>query len=237
MKDYLFASESDSNAKRAIVVLPDIWGQTDYSFLTLKQLTEKFQCPCYMLDYFYEITNKPSKFNPETDEATAVGLMNTMRGEDFNKIFSTAINDIKSAQPHLKDLIVIGFCFGGRLAYLSGLEKSVTKIISFYGAGAHTEDYFKGQTPIEALCSGRNADKQLSVLSYYGNQDSSIPLEDRSKTKAELKKAGINYLAQEYEAGHAYFQPGRPNYNEAAAIDSWQVLEKFINEDIGNESK
>lgn len=237
MKDYLIASETDSNAKRAIVVLPDIWGQTDYSFLTLKQLTEKFQCPCYMLDYFYEITNKPSKFNPETDEATAVGLMNTLRGEDFNKIFSTAISDIKSAQPNLKELIVIGFCFGGRLAYLSGLEKAVTKIVSFYGAGAHTEDYINGQTPIEALRSKRKNDKQLNVLSYYGTQDGSIPTEDRTITKDEFKKAGINYLAKEYDAGHAYFQPGRPNYSEAAAIDSWQVLEKFINEGMGNESK
>lgn len=229
MKDYLIASESDSNAKRAIVVLPDIWGQTDYSFLTLKQLTEKFQCPCYMLDYFYAITNKPSKFNPETDEAIAVGLMNTLRGEDFNNIFSIAVSDIKSAQPNLKELIVIGFCFGGRLAYLSGLEQAVTKIISFYGAGAHTDNYFNGQTPIEALCSKRKNDERLSVLSYYGTQDSSIPVEDRIKTKAELKKAGINYLAKEYEAGHAYFQPGRPNYDEVAANKSWQDLEEFIN--------
>lgn len=235
MKDYLIASEMDSEATRAIIVLPDIWGQTDYSFLTLKQLTAKFRCPTYMLDYFYALTKRPNKFNPEVDEATAIELMNTMRGEDFIEIFMTALDDIKSAQPKLKELVVIGFCFGGRLAYLAGLTEEVTKIISFYGAGAHTENFFQSKTPIEALIEKRKDDKSLKVLSFYGIQDGSIPEADRVQTKTELDKAKISYLQKEYEAGHAYFQPGRPNYNEPAGEKSWNELVDFIGEN--NDSK
>lgn len=230
MKDYLIASEMDSEATRAIIVLPDIWGQTDYSFLTLKQLTAKFRCPTYMLDYFYALTKRPNKFNPEVDEATAIELMNTMRGEDFTEIFTTALNDIKSAQPKLKELVVIGFCFGGRLAYLAGISKEVKKIISFYGAGAHSENFYQGKTPISSLVEKRKKDKTLKVLAFYGTQDGSIPEVDREKTKTALEKAGIEYSAKEYEAGHAYFQPGRPNYNETAAEKSWTDLLDFIGE-------
>ena len=165
MRDYLIASETDATAEKAIIVLPDIWGQTDYSYSTLKQLTERFKCPCYLLDYFYEITKTPSKFNPETDEAKALSLMDMMRGEEFMDIFTTALNDIKVEQPKLKQLAVIGFCFGGRLAYLSGLAGEVSKIVSFYGAGAHTENYLDDKSPITALCDKRKNDKQLKVLS------------------------------------------------------------------------
>lgn len=164
MKDYLIASETDSNAEQAIIVLPDIWGQTDYSFLTLKQLTQKFQCPCYMLDYFYALTKRPNKFNPETDEAKAMELMNTMRGEDFMEIFITAMDDIEPAQPKLKDLIVLGFCFGGRLAYLAGLSKTATKIVSFYGAGAHTQKLLS-KTKLQSKLSAKSA-KMISSLVY-----------------------------------------------------------------------
>lgn len=237
MKDYLITGETDSSAESAIIVLPDIWGQTDYSFLTLKQLTQKFQRPCYMLDYFYEITKAPSKFDPVNDEAKAIGLMNTMHGEDFMTFFKIAVEDIKAAQPKLKELIVIGFCFGGRLAYLSGMVKEVTKIVSFYGAGAHTSNYYQSQTPIEALIDARQNNSSLQVLSFYGKQDESISEEDRKLTSKLLTQASITYEAKEYDARHAYFQPGRPNYNEEAAKNSWQVLEKFINKTNDNESK
>lgn len=236
MNDYLITSETDASAEQAIIVLPDIWGQTDYSYLTLKQLTQKFQCPSYMLDYFYAITKSPNKFNPELDEAKAFELMETMRGEDFVGIFRTALNDIKAAQPKLKQVIVIGFCFGGRLAYLAGLSSEVSKIVSFYGAGAHSENYLNDKTPVEALCDKRKNDKNLAVLSFYGTEDGSIPDEDRAKTKRQLNSAGIDYSANEYDAGHAYFQPGRPNYNEKAANDSWKDLETFINGEKNNES-
>lgn len=228
MKDYLIASERDSNAESAIIVLPDIWGQTDYSYLTLKQFTEKFKRPCYLLDYFYQITKTPSKFNPETDEGKAVELMNTMRGEDFMDIFKVALDDIKATQPKLTNLTVIGFCFGGRLAYLAGSLQVVNLVVSFYGAGAHSENYLGNSTPIETICSSRAGDKSLKVLSFYGTSDASIPAEDRTKTKEMFAKSNIDYIAKEYEAGHAYFQPGRPNYNKAAVKSSWQELEELI---------
>lgn len=68
-------------------------------------------------------------------------------------------------------------------------------------------------------------------MSFYGTQDGSITQDDRNKTKEQFAKANIAYSAKEYEAGHAYFQPGRPNYDELATNNSWQDLEKFINGD------
>lgn len=208
--------------------MPDIFGITDYAIATMQEFATVLQKPVYMFDYFYTLTNKQSKFSPE-EPGKAVELMQKMRGEDFVAAFRQALDEIKTKHPSIKEFIVIGFCFAGRLAYLTGLEKSVTKIVSFYGAGAHTTHYYQDSTPVGVLANARQNDKNLKVLSFYGTQDESIPKEDRDRIKQELESAGITYSPKEYTAGHAYFQKGRPNYNHVAASASWNDLKNVIN--------
>ena len=229
MNDYLKLFGPNENATQAIIMLPDIWSQTVYSAETAKQFVQKFGMPVYLLDYFYQLTGKANSFNPQTDQGLAPELMNKMTGEDFINIFSKALDEIKANQPKLESITVIGFCFGGRLAYLSGLSSEVKKIVSFYGAGANTDNYYQANTPIEALCEVRRSDESLKVLSFYGSQDGSIPQADRELTAESFKNAGINYTEKVYDAGHAYFQPGRAEmYNEEAANASWKDLDSFI---------
>lgn len=229
MNNYLklFSPKLESN--QIIIMLPDIWSQTDYSDETAKKFAQKFGMPVYMLDYFYQLTGKANNFSQQTDQVTASELMNKMTGEDFINIFNKALDEIKANQPKLESITVVGFCFGGRLAYLSGLSSEVKKIVSFYGAGAHTANYYEGKTPIEALCEVRKNDESLKVLSFYGSQDGSIPQADRELTTQSFKNAGINYAEKVYDAGHAYFQSGRAEmYNEEAANASWNDLDSFI---------
>ena len=223
----LFSPNPD--ATQIIIMLSDIWSQTDYSAETAKKFVQKFGMPVYMLDYFYQLTGKANSFNPQTDQAIAPELMAKMTGEDFVSIFNKALDEIKANQPKLESITVIGFCFGGRLAYLSGLSLEVKKIVAFYGAGAHTDNYYEGKTPIEALCKIRRNDQRLSILSFYGSKDGSIPEAERQLTAQAFKDAGINYTQKIYDAGHAYFQPGRADmYKEAAANASWVDLQNFI---------
>jgi carboxymethylenebutenolidase len=229
MNDYLKLFSPKPDATQIIIMLPDIWSQTPYSADTATQIAQKFSMPVYMLDYFYQLTGKANIFDPSTDQDIAPELMAKMTGEDFINIFNKALEDIKSNQPKLESITVIGFCFGGRLAYLSGLSSEVKKIVAFYGAGAHIANYYEGKTPIEALCEIRRNDQSLSVLSFYGSRDGSIPESDRQTTSQAFKDAGIDYAEKIYDAGHAYFQPGRAEmYNEAAASASWVDLENFI---------
>jgi carboxymethylenebutenolidase len=229
MNDYLKIISSNQNSPQALVVLPDIWSQTSYSIDTATQFANRFGLPVYLLDYFYELTGRSNNFNPQADRTLATDLMARMTGEDFVDIFNKALADIKTAQPRLEAMAVVGFCFGGRLAYLSGLSSEVKKIISFYGAGANNSNYYEGKTPIEALCEIRHADESFKVLSFYGSKDGSIPEADRELTAQSFKNAGISYTEKVYNAGHAYFQPGRADmYNETAANASWNDLDAFI---------
>lgn len=228
MNDYIKAYSAKPTSSNVIIMLPDIWGQTAYANDTATQFAARLGLPVYMLDYFYQLTGQVNNFNPQTDQVIATGLMAKMTGQDFVNIFTKAVEEISSSQPQLKSIIVIGFCFGGRLAYLSGLNSTVKKVVSFYGAGGNTPGYYQDKTPIEALCEARKEDESLDVLSFYGNKDGSIPEADRQLTSQAFKNAKINYTEKIYDAGHAYFQPGRDSYDEPSAVASWQDLDNFV---------
>ncbi len=225
---YITTSSLATDSQDAIVILPDIWGVTNYSLGTMASMAKKYARPCYLLDYFYQLTGVPSKFEPDVDGAKATGLMDKLSGEDFIKIFSSALVEIKQSQPSLESVTVVGFCFGGRLAYLTGLSNQVNKIVSFYGAGARRANYYQGKTAIGALCQARANDTSLAVLAFYGTQDPSIPESDRKLTQQLLLSAGIVYRQSLHNANHAYFQPGRPSYDSASAQASWAILDAFM---------
>ena len=230
-KPYIYEPKQNAdfnNALTALVVLPDIFGFTDYAKATADQFAKRLGQPVYMLDYFYEVTHKSTVLDP-TDQNQmdqALNLMADFKGEQFLKIFNQALNDIKTTQPSLQNVTALGFCFAGRLVYLTAQAKVVDKIISFYGAGANNPNFVESGTAVEFLMSQNRPD--IKVLSFYGVQDESIPEDDRNKTNDLLAQAGVDYTHKEYVAGHAYFQPGRPNYDESAAKGSWQVLEEFV---------
>lgn len=215
------------SSEEAILLLPDIFINTDYAIATAEEFTKQFNRPIFMLDYFYQLTGQSNAFS-SADSVMPFELMQRMTGEDYVDIFQQCLKVIKGNYPVIKTLTVIGFCFGGRLAYLSGLEPMVKNIVSFYGAGANKPDYYQGKSPIEVLSATRGGDSQLRVISFYGTEDSTIPASDRELTKKCLEEAKISYQAREYLAGHAYFQVGRDSYNVSAAQKSWNDLKEFI---------
>ena len=113
---------------------------------------------------------------------------------------------------------------------MSGVDKRVSRIVSFYVGQPHKEDYYKGMTPVGALTGARKGDDHLAVLGLYGGQDTMIPLEDREHTKQELATAGIAYIEEVFgQAGHAFFNDARPTmYNKQVANEAWQKVSDFI---------
>jgi dienelactone hydrolase len=225
---YIYESTQNqklADSSKAILIMPDIYGQTDYAKQTTEELAKEFQQPVYMLDYFFQLSGQLTNISGEQAEQ-AHELMDKYTGDDFVRFFEKAATDIKQANPKIVEFGVVGFCFAGRLAYLTVVDPAVKKIVSFYGAGAHTAGFVDGKTPIEFLLS--QAHEGLQVLSFYGSQDGSIPPEDRDKTKSMLGSANVPYQEIVVDAPHAYFQPGRDNYTPPAAEESWAVLRRFM---------
>lgn len=230
-QEYLYKSDHYTDSSDiAVIVLPEIFGLTDFITSTTDRFADEFKMSAFALDFFYQLTGKPNKFDYDSDMQKGVELMQQMRGEDFLMIFNNAVHDIMNSHSEIQKLIVCGFCFGGRLSYLAGLNENVKRIISFYGAGANGPDYIEGQSCIESLSSKRTNDTSLSVLSLYGGKDDSIPVEDRAKTKKLLNDAGIQYREVVYpKAGHAFFNNNRvERYDELASKKAWEEIGRFV---------
>jgi carboxymethylenebutenolidase len=124
---------------------------------------------------------------------------------------------------------VIGYCSGGRQAYLAGCTlKGIDAVISCYGGGvvAKPEDLSPRQpkAPIDFT-----KDMQCPILCLFGIEDTRPSPADAAVTETALKQHGKTHEIVIYpNAGHAFFAVDRQQYRVQAALDGWKkVFEWF----------
>jgi len=132
--------------------------------------------------------------------------------------------DYLRALPYLSGKVgVIGFCSGGRQAYLAACTlRGIDAVIACYGGGvvAKPEELTPRQpvAPID-LTEGL----QCPLLGLFGIEDTRPSPADAAKTEEALKRHGKTYEFHTYEnAGHAFFAVDRPQYRVHAAVDGWK---------------
>jgi carboxymethylenebutenolidase len=112
-----------------------------------------------------------------------------------------AVLDIAAAAAvcrHAGKVAVIGFCWGGRLAWAAAAEVPLGAAVCYYGGGIPEELPKIPQCP---------------TLLHFGERDTSIPPSDVERIK-EAYPAGVYYW---YAAGHGFNNDDRPEHFDAAA--------------------
>ena len=104
---------------------------------------------------------------------------------------------------------VIGFCWGGSLAWLAANRLQVTATVAYYGGqiGNHLD-----------------AAPKKPVLLHFGEKDRSIPL-SVAKSVAERYPTVLNHT---YDAGHAFNRDGTDAYVADAAALAWRRTVGFL---------
>lgn len=99
---------------------------------------------------------------------------------------------------------VLGFCMGGRLAFLAAARAGIDGAISLYGLGIS-----KHLDAVPAI--------KCPVQLHYGLRDEHVPRTEIDAVAAGV--AGIEHVAVHLypEAGHSFFNPVRPTYDASAA--------------------
>ena len=142
------------------------------------------------------------------------------QGLGYRKQISTAqaVLDIAAAVAvcrHAGKVAVIGFCWGGRLAWAAASELTLGAAVVYYGGGLLEE---LPKTP------------KCPTMLHFGIHDRSIPLEDVERLDAAFP-AGSFHL---YEAGHAFNNEDRPqNYNASASMLARERTAAFLSLHIG----
>jgi len=213
-----FRARASTANGAGIVILPDVRGLHPY----YEELALRFAesgVDALAIDYF----------------GRTAGLGGREHGFDYmphvNQTTWGAISaDIRAAADHLRmadegrvtALFTVGFCFGGRLAFLSStLGLGLAGAIGFYGipAGPGRNDI---PAPIDVVDQFANP-----VLGLFGGADPAVPAETIAAFEEALTKAGIDHRLVTYDgAPHSFFDRKADEFADASA-KAWEETLTF----------
>jgi carboxymethylenebutenolidase len=211
---YVFAPDGEPNGN-GLLLLQEIFGVGDY----IKAVAERLTVLGYTVlapDLYWRIERGVALGHSEED----LGLASEYAGK-FDR--EKGIEDCGAALAHMRELAevsgqtgVIGFCFGGTLAYLTAAEHEPDAAIVYYGSGVPDE-------------LARAGDIHCPLLLHFGGSDSYIPRDD---VAAVEKAAGAHDNFEIWvheEAGHAFDNhESEMFHNPEAAKTAWDITVRFL---------
>ncbi|MBV9172976.1 MAG: dienelactone hydrolase family protein [Chloroflexi bacterium] len=142
----------------------------------------------------------------------------------------SAAAKLMKMQPNANGKVgVIGFCSGGRQAYLAactvdGLDAAVDCWGGRVIVGPEGLNERNPHAPIEFTSR-----MHMPLLGIFGNDDANPDVEQVNRTEAELQKYGKEYEFHRYDgAGHGFFATDRPGYRQEQAVDGWKKVFAFL---------
>ncbi len=133
------------------------------------------------------------------------------------------------AQPEANGRVgVIGFCSGGRQAYLVACKiPSLNAAVDCWGGRVVAgPEELNAKQPVAVI--DMTKDLACPLLGIFGNEDRNPNLEQVNRIEAELKRFGKDYEFHRYDgAGHGFFAVDRPSYRPEQAVDGWQKVFAF----------
>jgi len=212
-----FEALAETPSRAGMVVLPDVRGlHRFYEELALRFAEHGIDAVA--IDYFGRTAR--------TDE----------RGERFEFMphvdqtgYETLLLDVKAARDQLvergvRSVFAVGFCYGGRLAFLTGSrpELGLSGVIGFYGV------------PVGPGRAGMPAPVDVAehihapVLGLFGGTDQGIPQASIEAFGSGLNAAGIeNELVTYPGAPHSFFDRKAAEFGDEST-DAWTSVLDFV---------
>jgi len=142
------------------------------------------------------------------------------------------------AQPYANGKAgVMGFCSGGRQAYLAACRiPTLDAAVDCWGGNVVIDDprQLDAKRPIAPL--DLTTDLACPLLGLFGNEDANPTPAQVDRTEAELRRLGKTYEFHRYDgAGHAFFNTERPAYRPVQATDGWRRIFDFLGRHLATE--
>jgi len=197
-----YRADPSDTPKGAVVVLQEVFGIDPH----IKKVTENFAAQGYVAiapALFDRVKKNVELGYDEAALAAGLDLKNQVETTD-------AIADIQAAVDSVKDtgkVAIVGYCWGGYLAYLAANKvNGLACAIGYYGGG------------ITELTQEK---RKIPTLVHFSEEDPLIPFEDVVHFRAYRPDVS----AFSYPAGHGFNCAERGSYNEEAAT---KALERTL---------
>jgi carboxymethylenebutenolidase len=207
-----YACPSGDGPFPGVVLLQEAFGINDYIQGEVRRLAEHgyagiapdlFRGKTFSYDEF-------DKVAPMLQSLTNEGMIGDVR----------ACIAFLDAQPNVRRgrYASVGFCMGGRLSFLCGIEiESIVAASSFYGGGI-APDQPRFFTPL----LDRVPDVHAELLMIYGADDEGITPAEHGRVAEALSKEKKRYELSVYPgAPHGFASKDRPSYRRDQAEAAW----------------
>ena len=155
----------------------------------------------------------------DEDAALRTRYMGALRDdeiiEDINQVVIWTQSD-QFRRTNGQKIGIVGFCVGGRIAYLAATSCPGLSAASVYYPGRTLIPFGDGPAPID-----RTSQIKIPVMGNFGGKDENPSPDDVGQLEAKLKDAGVTYDFKSYAgAGHGFNCDERDSYHEASAADA-----------------
>ncbi|HZO81864.1 MAG TPA: dienelactone hydrolase family protein [Candidatus Binataceae bacterium] len=159
----------------------------------------------------------------------ALRLMGTLRDEQVVADMTAAIDYLKGLKEAKPSFGTVGFCMGGRVAFLTACRNSEVKAaVPFYGGGMGRPGPGGDKSPLDYVAGLR-----APVLAFFGGKDAFIPLAEVDKFRDALKAAGKPADVVLYnDADHGFMCDERPSYHPAHSKEAWSRMVAFFKQHL-----
>jgi carboxymethylenebutenolidase len=202
-----YVAQPDGKPWGGLVVIQEIFGVNQH----IRSVADRFA-----QEGFYAVA-------PALFDRVQRNLELTDAGEDMQKGMAAAqkiniddaVKDVDAALQYAaketgKPAGVVGYCYGGTLAWLSATRLAPAAAVGYYGGHIAR---FAGEKP------------RVPVMLHFGKHDNHIPQADVEKVQTAHPEVEIYW----YDAGHAFNNDTRASYNEAAATEAMARTLAFFN--------
>ncbi|HEX4025584.1 MAG TPA: dienelactone hydrolase family protein [Steroidobacteraceae bacterium] len=205
-----YIAQPTGHPRGAVVVVQEIFGLTPH----IRRLADSFAADGYL-------TVAPALFDRiRRDLVLGYSPEEIERALGYRKQIddAKAVLDITATAAmarHSGKVAVVGYCWGGLLAWMSASEPPFAAAVSYYGAGI-----------------GEHLDRTPAcpTLLHFGERDGSILAAEVERIRAAYPQ-GLYY---QYAAGHGFDNEDRPkNYDAAAAALARSRTHAFLAQHIG----
>ena len=218
----LFEAVPDAPAASAVIVIMEAFGVNDY----VESVATRLAGAGYQAvapDLFHRAGGGTA---PYGDFTKVLPLFEGLTDDGI-------LMDVDAAVAHLGDagfadhqIGIVGFCFGGRVTFLTAVNRRLGAAVGFYGGGIVTARF-----PQFPPLVGSVGALQTPWLGLFGDLDESIPIDDVEALRAALDKdAPVDHdVVRYHEAGHGFHCDARDTaYDKESAEDGWRrTLEWF----------
>ena len=205
-----YRAEPAGVARGGLVVLQEIFGVNPH----IRSVADRFAALGYLVvapALFDRVKPKVELGYEPSDMQAGVALNKQTTHDDTMKDVAAAIAAVTEAGR----VGVVGYCWGGTLAYAAACDlPGVYAAVCYYGGG---------------IAGMLDEKPTVPVIMHFGEQDTHIPVEDVAKIREAMPYTPIFT----YQAGHGFNCDARGSFDKPSADLAMSQTEPFLRENVG----